>query len=122
MLIDPNTGVINILKALGTLSVGQAPVGANGLARIAKIFRKTATVTFASIAAQAAEEVDVTVTGVAVGDIVIACPSTNLGNVALAWRARIKAANTISISVINPTAGAINPSDVDWSILVICLM
>lgn len=63
-------------------------------------------------------EQDITVTGVMVGDIVVAVnkPSHNTG--VTIGNMRVKAADTISIQWVNPTAGAVNPGSETYSIII----
>lgn len=63
-------------------------------------------------------EQDVTVTGVKVGDMAfISKPSltagVTIGNV------RVKAADTVSVQWVNPTAGSINPASETYTLLII---
>ena len=61
-------------------------------------------------------ETDVTVPGLRVGDFVFVnkpSHSTGLGVV----NARVKAADTLSIQTVNPTAGAINPAAETFTVL-----
>jgi hypothetical protein len=63
-------------------------------------------------------EQDITVTGVKVGDIVLAVnkPSHNAG--VTIGNVRVKAADTISIQWVNATAGAVNPGSEAYSIVI----
>lgn len=63
-------------------------------------------------------EQDITVTGVKVGDMAfVSKPSHNAG--VTIGNVRVKAADTVSIQWVNPTAGAVNPGSEAYSILVV---
>jgi hypothetical protein len=72
----------------------------------------------ASVAAATSAEQTVTCTGVAVGDIVIAVnkPSTTAG-VGIV-NARVTAANTVGLTFMNATAGAVDPASETYQIVV----
>jgi hypothetical protein len=61
----------------------------------------------ASVADQAAGTDTVTVTGVALGDVVIAM-SAGVDEAGLVRRAYVSAANTVTISTTNTTGGSVN--------------
>lgn len=84
----------------------------------ATILKATATLDFASIAAGAVGTLTATVTGAATGDFAIAAPPGNL-NAGLVVFAFVSAANTVTIRIINGTAGAIDPASATWGIAVI---
>lgn len=72
----------------------------------------------AAVATITTAEQTVTVTGVAVGDFVMAMKPTlttgvTIGNV------RVSAANTIAIQFVNPTAGSVNPVSETWQFLIL---
>lgn len=113
MHIDPVKGIIDKLQNRRYLSIGEAGT------KFQKIIAGTPTVTQGNISAATGAEIDVTVTGAAVGDAVFACPSTDLGSANLAWCARVKTTDTVSVRIVNPTAGTINPSDVAWRVFVV---
>lgn len=80
----------------------------------------TQSVDFASVAANVVAEQDITVTGVAVGDIVLAVHPNAALSVALGIAgARVKSANTIAVKLVNPTAGALDPDALSVSFFVI---
>lgn len=63
-------------------------------------------------------EQDITVTGVKVGDLAfVNKPSHNTG--VTIGNVRVKAADTVSIQWVNPTAGAVNPGSELYSILIV---
>lgn len=64
--------------------------------------------TAAEVAAATAAEQTITVTGVAVGDMVSVSPPANTKKTACA-SARVSATNTVALMFVNPTAGALTP-------------
>lgn len=63
-------------------------------------------------------EQDITVSGVKVGDLAfVSKPSHNTG--VTIGNVRVKAADTVSIQWVNPTAGAVNPGSETYSILIV---
>jgi hypothetical protein len=62
----------------------------------------------AAIATITTAEQDVTVTGVKVGDVVLAVNKPSLTAGVGICNTRVKAADTISVQFVNPTAGAID--------------
>lgn len=69
----------------------------------------------ASVAANTTAEQDFTLTGLAVGDLVfVNKPSLSAGLGIV--NARVKAANTLSLTFVNATASPINPSSETYTI------
>jgi len=66
------------------------------------------TITPGSVATVVAAEQTFTVTGLAVGDVVFVSPAAT-GNATGVCSARVTAANTLGITFVNPTAGALTP-------------
>jgi len=77
----------------------------------------TATVDPASLADGAGASTDVTVTGAALGDFVMAAPKVDV--VDLIVDARVTAANTVTIRVQNESGSGANLASSTWNILVI---
>lgn len=71
-------------------------------------FIVTADWTPASVAANTTAEQTVTVAGTVVGDHVSVTPPGNTAGVSLT-AARVSAANTVAVTFVNPTAGAVTP-------------
>ena len=72
----------------------------------------------ASVATITTAEQDFTLNGVKVGDMVyVSKPSLDAG-LGIA-NARVKSADTISITFVNPTAGGVDAAAETWNILVI---
>lgn len=95
----------------GVAGVGNSPVKIKG------IFTKTATaLAIAQVTAASSGDTDITVTGVAVGDLVQIIPNAAI-QAGLTWCARVKAANTVTLRVANATAGNLTPTAVDWTIV-----
>lgn len=95
----------------GIAGVDALLVGAAG-STIWKIVSGSFTLDIASIAAVTAPEQSVTITGVTAGDLVyVAGPDAGLStaNVAIT-AAYVSAADTVKFRVVNPTAGALDPT------------
>ncbi|MDF2534062.1 MAG: hypothetical protein K0R18_219 [Bacillales bacterium] len=70
-----------------------------------------------SIAANSLVEVTVTVTGVALGDTIVATPGTSLSaEASLIWSAYVSAADTVRIRLANISGSAIDPINRTWRI------
>ena len=78
----------------------------------------TATVDMGSVAANTSEEETATVTGVKVGDFV-AVNKSDLDTGAAICNARVSAANTVILTVMNTTASAIDAASETMTFLVI---
>lgn len=63
-------------------------------------------------------EQDITVTGVKVGDFAMVNKPSSTAGVTIG-NVRVKAADTVSIQWVNPTAGAVNPASETYSILIL---
>lgn len=83
-----------------------------------KMLTTTAVLDFASIAAGAVGTLTATVTGAATGDFAIAAPPGNL-TAGLVHSAFVSAANTVTIRIVNGTAGALDPASATWGVAVI---
>jgi hypothetical protein len=97
-------------------SVGRLAVGGGYISRIERV---TASVNPASIAATTKAGTAVTVAGVAVGDVVVATPPTDLEDDLIPAGARVTAANTVTVYLYNASGGAVDGAAKDWSLLVI---
>jgi hypothetical protein len=73
------------------------------------IWAKKVSVSFTPAASATVSGVfqDVTVPGAAVGDMVTVCPPANGTNAVSVAAAYVKAANTVAVRFINPTAGSL---------------
>ena len=76
------------------------------------------TVTPASVAAATVAEQTFTVTGLTTADKVIVNHAAT-GNATGIAGVRVSAANTLAVSFVNPTAGALTPGAGTWSIIAI---
>lgn len=96
------------------------PIGtdAAGNPIVKKERRYSVALTPASVAANVVAEQDFTVTGVAVGDVVVGAQNPDFANATGVVGVRVKAANTIAIRFVNPTAGALTPGAGTWDFLV----
>ncbi len=79
-----------------------------------RLFAVSVTWDPAAVATATTAEQSVTVTGVKVGDIVVSYnkPANTAG--AMPVNARVSAADTISVTFVNPTAGSVNPASETW--------
>jgi hypothetical protein len=77
----------------------------------------SATLDFGSIAAQDDLELTITVTGASVGDAVALGPPAALES-GLAATGYVSAADTVTVRLVNGTAGAIDPASATWKVLV----
>lgn len=87
------------------------------LSNIAKMFGAEVTFNPASVAAATTAEQTVTVSGVKVGDFVIAMKPTLTAGVTIG-NVRVSAADTVAIQFVNATAGAVDPGSETWKFLV----
>lgn len=84
---------------------------------IAKIYACSVIFDPAAVNTITTAEQTVTVTGVKVGDFVVAMKPTLTAGVTIG-NVRVSAADTIAIQFVNPTAGSVNPASETWSFLV----
>ena len=80
-----------------------------------EIRRYSQTIAPASVAANLVAEQTFTVTGLAVGDVVVVNPGAILNATGIVG-ARVSAANTLAVLFVNPTAGALTPTSTTWLI------
>ncbi len=78
----------------------------------------TATVNPADMAAGAESSITVTITGVALGDIVLAGPGVAITD-GVVWSASVSAANTVKIVFANPTGDHVDLASSTWNFLVL---
>lgn len=72
----------------------------------------------ASVATITTAEQDVTVVGVKAGDIVVAVNKpSNTAGVGIV-NARVKSADTISLTFVNPTAGSVDPASEVYTLVI----
>lgn len=104
------TGVLSLFEGL---KVG-------GGANILRIVSNTATLNFPSVAGAGGQQtLTITVTGAAVGDVVIlGLPATG-ADAGLAFKAWVSAANTVTVAAINCTAIAIDPASATFRATVV---
>jgi hypothetical protein len=94
-------------------SSGAPPRYVFGAQQAARVLSAKAVLDFPSISAGGSQELTITVTGAATGDIAVASPNTFL-EANLTWAAYVNAADTVTIRVTNPTTGPIDPSSRTW--------
>lgn len=85
---------------------------------VSKSRRYTPTLTPASVAANLVAEEAFTVPGVKAGDVVVGYQNPAFGNSTGVVGVRVSADDTIAISFVNPTAGALTPGSGNWEFLV----
>jgi len=86
---------------------------------IAAINLVSATVDLGSVAANTTEEEEITLTGVKTGDFVVAVKPSLEAGLSLG-SCRVSAADTLQLTVCNPTGGAIDTaSEASWLFLVV---
>ena len=98
--------------ATDTLTVTKAKVGSSGNA-MDGVFSATATLDFGSIASNATAQLTMTVTGAAVGDVVMLGPPSTI-EADLTWSAFVSAANTVAIRLHNTSGGSVDPASATW--------
>lgn len=87
----------------------------NGTDSWTKLMRFSASLDFPVVAANSAQDLTVTATGVVVGDRVIAAPGGTYGS-PLVWSAWVSASNTITVRLANPgTAASADPGALTWT-------
>lgn len=94
----------------GTTSFTGLAIGDTDL--FTAVYNGTATIDPASIAAGATATTTITATGAAVGDFVIVAPGVSLAG--LVMTSYVSAANTVTVVLYNPTAGAIDLASSTW--------
>jgi hypothetical protein len=83
-----------------------------------KLFAVQVTFDPAAVATITTAEQNVTVTGVKVGDIVIAVNKPTLTAGVGIVNARVSAADTVSVQFVNPTAGSVNPASETYTFVI----
>jgi hypothetical protein len=74
------------------------------------VFSASATLDFASTAAQSSSDLTITVTGAAVGDVVAVGVPNGSVNANSSFTAWVSATNTVTVRFNNYSAGAIDPA------------
>lgn len=120
LTLTTDTG--NVKQQLGTgypLIVPNLQVGAAGT-KITKFLAAVASLDFGSIAAGAEANLTITVTGAVYGDLALASPRNNTALPAgLVIKQVIAETDLVRIYLYNYSAGAIDPSAVNWQVAVI---
>lgn len=78
----------------------------------------TASLNFGSIGAGLAADLTITLTGAVAGDLVAVAAPAAL-EAGLSYNAFVSAANTVTVRVMNNTAGAVDPAAANWTVAVI---
>ena len=79
------------------------------------IISHSASITWASIAANSTQEQTVTVPGATSGNNVYVTPASSPG-AGLMWVAYVSSANTVTVRMLNFTAAPVTPATVSWRI------
>ena len=82
------------------------------------VFIGDATVDPADMAAGAESTISVTVTGAALGDIVLAGPGVAITD-GVVWSAAVTAANTVKFVFANPTGDHVDMASSTWTLVVL---
>lgn len=101
----------------GTALVGSLSVG--GGTTLNKVASGTVSLNPASINATTRGAVTFTLTGADTNDIIVMNPPATLNDDLLYVGAAVTAANTVTVYLYNPTAGAIDDSALTWKYLLI---
>lgn len=97
------------------LSIGDG-ITLNGGIELSRMLRGTATLDFPSVAAGGTQTLTITVTGAVVGDgCVLGLPSSG-GLAGLVFKAHVSAADTVTVTAINGTAGALDPASAGYAV------
>jgi hypothetical protein len=78
----------------------------------------TATLDFPSISSNSGEELTITVTGAATGDVVILGAPSAIES-GLTWCGYVSAADTVTVRLHNSSGGSVNPASATWKATVI---
>jgi len=93
-------------------AIGLKQFGEDPQPLFSSVLNGTATLDPASLAAAATATATITVTGAAVGDFVIVSPGVSLAG--LVMTAYVSAADTVTVVLYNPTAGAVDLASSTW--------
>jgi hypothetical protein len=95
---------------------GDVKLGVGG-AVFQAVLSATATLDFPSIGSNSTEQLTMTVTGAAVGDVVSLGPPSTI-EAGLVWSGFVSAENTVAIRVHNTSGGSVNPASATWRAMV----
>jgi hypothetical protein len=107
------------IATTGVTVTGTAKLGDSASPKLQALYGGNATATWTSIAAQTTQAQTVTVTGAATGDLVVISPNNSFASGALGVTGRITSADTLTISITNPTTGPINPGSQTFKYLIV---
>lgn len=83
-----------------------------------KVYAVQVSIDVTSKSAATSAEQDITVTGVLAGDIVLAVNKPSLSAGLGVVNARVKSADTVSITFMNATAGAVDPAAETYTLVI----
>ena len=132
MFWDNSAKVVTTVNGGGNMPIGvatQAQNSGDATARVllsegiralgpSKYLFGTATLDFPSTAAAGTQDLTITVTGAAVGDMVL-CSLPAAINAGLVFNAFVSAADTVKIRCQNLTAGALDPASATFNVVVL---
>jgi len=116
---ETNTNNIASLTKSGQLSAFAGMRVANGSTLLTKAIKQTASLDFPNTLAQNSSALTVTVTGAAVGDLVVVSPDTTYASDKLIFAGRVTSANTVTVQMHNFGSAAVDPAAQNVVILVI---
>ena len=96
------------------------PIGvcSHGSQNLNFVKKRTVSIDLASVATVVAAEQDVTVSGLEADEVVVSFyPAEALGVAAATCYARVKQADTLTVCVVNPTAGALNAAAKNFTLI-----
>jgi hypothetical protein len=82
---------------------------------ITQIYKGTVSVNPGSLATLTSEDVTVTITGAASGDIVIMNPNASLESTLAFGGAYVSAANTVKVRISNVSSGTVDGAALNWT-------
>lgn len=95
-------------------------VGVKGTASNLTLIKKgVVSVTVSALAAAAEEDLDITVAGAQVGDLVNIAPRDAAAEAGLMWSAWVSAAATVTIRVTNASGSGLTGSTSNWDYLLV---
>jgi hypothetical protein len=95
-----------------------SPSNPAGETALLSLFKVDATFDPGSVAAQTAEEETATVTGVAVGDIVLSVTKPTVTAGVSIGSARVSATNTVLVTFINASTAAVDPASETYNFVI----
>lgn len=111
--------LIGRFRSSGVFEAGAGIMASSDSAALAKVFTHTAALDYPSIAAHGNANLSATITGAAVGDLVVLSPTNNLFSAALSFVGHVTSANTVTVHCRNHSGAAIDPASQTLKIMII---